>query len=115
MTTKEKFISEIETILATNPISEEAMSFFNELKSSAPIVTEKGINILSYVQKQSMDYIFTAKMLAEQIDMNTRSISGTIRKLITDGFLEKVGNSSPLTYKITESGYNLDLDNIKNK
>ena len=90
------------------------MQFFNELKEEK-ILTKKGIEILKFLQNQNKDDVFTAKMLSENIDMNARSISGSMRKLLQDGFVERIGSSTPNSYKITEKGFSLDLDNLKNK
>lgn len=114
MTAKEKFISEISNLITTNPLSDEAMQFFNGLKEEK-LLTKKGAEVLKLLQNQDKDYIFTAKMLSENINMNTRSISGTMRKLLNDGFVEKIGSSTPISYRITEKGFALDLDNIENK
>lgn len=119
MTTKENFIAEIEKLLETNTINEDAMNYFAEFKNgtvkNSSVITEKGIAILEYLQSQDPNYTFSAKMLAEVLDMSSRSISGTMRKLTTDGFVEKTSTLSPITYQITELGQNFKLDEFKNK
>ena len=119
MTAKENFISEIEKLLKTNTINEDAMNYFTEFKNgtvkNSSVITEKGAAVLEYLQGQNDDYIFSAKMLSEALDMNTRSISGTMRKLAADGYVEKMSTLSPITYKITELGKAFKLDELKNK
>lgn len=120
MPTKENFISEIEKLLKTNTINDEAIEFFEMFKAgtikNSKIITSKGIEILKFLQSKPNDYVFTSKMLSTAIEsMNTRSISGTLRKMLNDGFVEKVGSTTPISYKITAMGMAFDLDNIENK
>ena len=119
MTAKENFILEIEKLLSNNTINEDAMNYFTEFKNgivkNSSVITEKGAIILKFLQTQPIDYIFSAKMIAEVLNMNTRSISGTMRKLLNDGFVEKVTTISPITYTITTAGREFNLDNFENK
>jgi len=46
--------------------------------------------------------------------MSSRSVSGTLKKLVADKFVEKIGSSSPVSYRITPIGYTFDLDKLKN-
>ena len=119
MTAKENFISEIEKLLKTNTINEDAMSYFTEFKNgtvkNSSVITEKGAAVLEYLQNQEDGYVFSAKMLAEALDMNTRSISGTMRKLAADGYVEKISTLSPITYQITDLGKTFEFDKVKNK
>ena len=120
MTAKENFISEIEKLLKTNTINEDAMNYFTEFKNgtvkNSSVITEKGAAILRFLQTQpSTNYAFTAKMIAEELNMNTRSISGTMRKLLNDGYVEKLTTLTPITYQITPAGLAFDLDKIENK
>ena len=41
--------------------------------------------------------------------MTSRTASGAMRKLVTDGYLEKVGEN-PVVYSITEKGISANLD-----
>ena len=119
MTAKENFISEIEKLLKTNTINEDAMNYFTEFKNgtvkNSSVITEKGAAVLRFLQTQPANYVFSAKMVAEELNMNTRSISGTMRKLLNDGYVAKLTTITPITYQITELGQKFDLDNIENK
>ena len=119
MTAKENFISEIEKLLTTATINQDAMDYFTEFKNgtvkNSSVITEKGIVILRYLQSKPNDYIFSAKMLAETLDLNTRSISGTLKKLVNDGYVLKVTTLSPITYQISETGKSFNLDEFENK
>lgn len=120
MTAKENFIAEIEKLLKENTINEDAMNYFTEFKNgtvkNSSVITEKGATVLKFLQTQySINYTFTAKMIAEELNMNTRSVSGTMRKLLNDGYVEKLTTIAPITYQITAAGLAFNLDKIKNK
>ena len=90
----------------------EAIEFYNELKNKlAKTFTENGAKILKCMQDNVEPYLntFSSKQLGELLFMPPRSISGSIRKLITNGYVEKhAGN--PITYGLTDEGRNLQLD-----
>ena len=41
--------------------------------------------------------------------MSSRTVSGAMRKLVTDGFVEKIGQD-PVMYTLTEQGKNIELN-----
>ena len=75
--------------------------------------TENGIKILKAMQDNDEKYlgIFTAKQLGELLFISPRSISGSMRKLISDNYVEKVKGSGGTTYLLTEQGKSLQFDN----
>jgi predicted transcriptional regulator len=50
-----------------------------------------------------------AKDIAEGLFINSRAVSGAMRKLVTDGFVEKLGEN-PVIYSITEKGKNIKIE-----
>ena len=50
-----------------------------------------------------------AKEIAEGMFISSRAVSGAMRKLVTDGFVEKVGQD-PVIYSITEKGKNIKIE-----
>lgn len=119
MTDKEKFIEIIDKLIEQGLVlDEEATNYFNSLKEKKekPIITEKGWNILHFMQENnnSYDNKFKAADIGDGIGISGKSVSGSIRKLVTDGFVEKVG-SNPVCYSITDLGktfkYNIEEDN----
>jgi predicted transcriptional regulator len=62
--------------------------------------------------KEINDWI-TAKSLGEALDISGRSVSGTMRKLVGDGFVEKKAGT-PASYKITEKGLGFNLEEKEN-
>ena len=115
MNNKEKFISEIENILINGiTLSTEAMTFFNELKilkaSKAVDITENGRKILTFMKenKDSYNNIFKAKEIAEGLFMPPKSVSGSMRKLVTDGYVNKIGQD-PVCYSLSDKGFDKEI------
>jgi DNA-binding MarR family transcriptional regulator len=116
MTEKEKFISEIEPLIVG--LSAESQSYFEKLKNDKPAkekveITENGAKILAYMQENWSQYnnVFKSKEIAEGLFVSSRSVSGSMKKLITEGFVEKIG-TDPVAYAITDKGKEKNLSNI---
>lgn len=92
--------------------SKGALDFFEEFKKSNNNIdiTEKGKNILSFLKR---NYRFKkdkmqAKDIAEGLFISAKSVSGSMTKLITEGYVEKNRIDGVLYYSITEKGLNFD-------
>ena len=112
MTNKEKFIQEHEDYISHEtviPFSEEAWSYFKTLKETEeiekPLFTENGAKVLQWMRDNENQYnnIFKAKEIAEGLFTTSRSVSGSMRKLVSDGFVDKTG-TNPSCYSLTEKG-----------
>ncbi len=79
--------------------------------NSKPEITEAGIQILEYMQNCDKTTL-RSKDIADGMGVSSRKVSGSIRKLVTDHFVDKFG-SSPVTYSLTEKGKNFDIENYK--
>lgn len=106
-----EFLTEIENI--KNQLSPEAQIFLQELiqqNKNKTTITEIGKKILITMSnnKNSYSNIFSAKQLGELLFMSARSVSGSMRKMITEQYVCKNG-CNPVTYSITEKG----LDAVK--
>ena len=127
MNKKEAFIKIIQTEIFDRPdIYIEnyemefgpAKEFFEELKQneikSKNIITENGLKILNfmYENKEKYNNIFKSKEIGEGLFVSGHSVSGSMRKLITENFVEKIGKD-PITYSITDKGINY-IDKKKN-
>ena len=125
MTKKEKFIKLIQTeifdradIWSENYKEdwEDVTSFWEEFKNgkvkNSGAMTENGQKILVWMQKNvdSMNNIFTSKEAAEALFTSGRSIAGSMRKLVNDGYVDKVGKD-PVQYSLTDAGKNYQFDN----
>lgn len=116
MNNKEIFIKEIEVLIENmkdydqgfHGLSEDAMKFLNNLKEkndNGVKLTEKGRKIFEYMinnlEEQANN--FSAEAIANGIFINPKSVGGSMRSLIKEGLVEKIG-SSPAIYSITEKG-----------
>ena len=126
MTKKEAFIKIIQTEIFDNSTIyienyskgewNKALEFFEELKNdktkSSKEMTENGQKSLIWMQEnlESMNNVFTSKEIAEGLFTSGRSISGSTRKLVNDGYVEKIG-TNPVQYALTEKGMNYKFDN----
>lgn len=74
-------------------------------------ITENGSKILKIMQNNFEKYnnIFTSKNIGEFLFMSPRSVSGSMKKLITDGYVIKLG-LNPVSYGLTELGKNYIFD-----
>jgi large conductance mechanosensitive channel protein len=50
-----------------------------------------------------------AKEIAEGMFISSRAVSGSMRKLVSDGYVEKIG-ADPVMYLITEKGKNINIE-----
>ena len=125
MTKKEAFIKIIQTeifdrtdIYAENYPDEYelAASFWEDFKDgkvkNSGVMTENGKKLLSWMQENvdTMANLFTSKEAAEALFTSGRSIAGSMRKLVNDGYVEKTGKD-PVQYSLTEAGKNYQFDN----
>lgn len=116
MSNKEAFIKLVEDLLINANVDENdeefimAMNYFEGLKGGNPDklpieITKNGIKILQFMQKNWEKYnnIFTSKIIADGLFISSRSVSGSMKKLMSEDFVEKLGGS-PVSYAITEKG-----------
>lgn len=122
MTKKEKFINVVSDLFRKTDMPtfagedyDDVMVYFEALKGSAdkekPAFTENGKLILSYIQqnKDTFNNLFKAKDIADGIGITSRTVSGAMRKLVTDGYVEKLGES-PVTYSLTDKGLSITFE-----
>lgn len=111
---KNIFIETVEELFKAYPLNvpSEAFDFFEDYKKAkngnSKAFTEKGIAIIKEMREVN-DWI-SAKSLGERMDISGRSVSGTMRKLVTDGYIEKQAGN-PASYKITDKGMTCEFDN----
>lgn len=114
MSLKQDFISYVESNFNTNPMPETLTEYWEKFKGSAgdkekPMFTENGKKILMFMQENQDTQTWKAKDIAEGLFIASRTVSGSIRKLVNDGFVEKVG-TDPVIYSITEQGKNIKIE-----
>lgn len=93
---------------------EAAKIYFEAFKGGAekekPAFTENGKMILQYMKDNNSAYnnLFKAKEIGEGLNITSRTASGAMRKLVTDGYIERMGEN-PVIYALTEKGIEIDL------
>lgn len=121
MTNKEMFIQEIEELLADrcktfgeDGLSEGARAYFEQLKATPekekPPFTENGAKVLIWMQEnyESYNNILKAKEIGDGLFCSSRTVSGAMRKLITDGYVSKT-EGTPTCYSLTELGMSVTV------
>ena len=115
---KQEFINFLNALIAAAPdtadrlMTDNVKTYMEALTSAEPekpILTDNGKLILGYLQNNPDITTIKAKDIAEGLFISSRSVSGSIRKLVTDGFVEKVG-MDPIYYSLTEKGKNFNID-----
>lgn len=118
MSKKQEFINYVKDLMdATSeypvPMSDEARlyweAFCGTTETEKPMFTDNGKLILKWMQENTSDPMLRAKDIAEGLFIGSRAVSGAMRKLVTDGFVEKVGQD-PVIYSITEKGKNIKIE-----
>ena len=110
MTKKQIFVSEISELIKDHPLSEDAMTYFNGLVVASDIgkakLTINGKIVLKFMQENKDTYnnLFKAKDIGEALGIASRTISGGFRKLVSDGYAEKIGEGTPVVYALTKKG-----------
>lgn len=98
-------------------LPDEVKEYYDILRSQEdkyvdkPLLTEIGLQILEYLQGSDSKSL-KAKDIADGMGISSRKVSGSIRKLVTDEFVEKFG-SNPVVYTLTNKGKNFDIENYK--
>lgn len=124
MTKRDIFIQIVQTVIFNSGENfnfsdkelNDALEFFEELKNNkiknSNTVTENGAKLLAWMKENidKMSNVFTSKKAAEALFTSGRSIAGSMRKLVTDGYVEKTGKD-PVQYSLTEAGKNYQFEN----
>lgn len=94
---------------------DEVQDVYNMLQEQQamekPMFTESGLSILEYLQTCDAKSL-KARDIADGMVISSRQVSGAIRKLVTDGFVDKYGQN-PVIYSLTEKGRNFDINEYK--
>lgn len=119
MSRKQAFIDFVNDLIKNceHPVgmSEDAEFYWNYLKNSNddeiknPLFTENGKRLLICLQEHSEKEAWKAREVAEELGISSRSVSGGMRKLVNDGFVEKL-NDNPVVYAITNKGKEITIE-----
>ena len=95
-------------------MNEDVEFYWNYLKNSNddeiknPLFTENGKRLLICLQEHPEKEAWKAREVADELGISSRSVSGAMRKLVTDNFVEKIGKN-PSIYMLTEKGKNYNI------
>lgn len=117
MTVKQEFCNFLQSLMDASPqitaeISDNLKAYvdilLNEDEENKSEITDNGKQILKYMQDNDSP-TYKARDIAEGLDVLSRKVSGSMRKLVTDGFVEKVGKD-PAVYILTDKGKNFAIE-----
>lgn len=120
MSKKQEFINFIEEVfneanIGPDHMSENVRLYWEALKTAEdkedkPTFTDNGKLVMTYMQDNAKSTSsWKSKDIAEGLFISSRTVSGTMRKLVTDGFVEKIGQD-PIVYTLTEKGKTIEIN-----
>lgn len=118
MSKKQEFIKFIDETLKTAKINKEdwpenALLYWDAFcgtddNGERPLFTDNGKLILQFLQDNQTTPMWKARDIAEGLFISSRAVSGAMRKLVSDGYVEKVGEN-PVIYSLTVNGKNIEV------
>lgn len=116
MSKKQDFINYVEMNLMSKlndeEVPENVRIYWEALKSKEekekPLFTDNGKLILQYMKDNQATETWKARDIAEGLFISSRTVSGAIRKLVNDGFVEKI-SKDPVIYSITDLGKTITI------
>ena len=117
MSKKQEFVKYVNSLMAAAPsveMSEDAHLYWTAFcgldeNGEKPLFTDNGKLILKFLQEHQETDMWKARDIAEGLFINSRAVSGAMRKLVTDGYVEKIGQD-PVVYSLTDNGKNIEID-----
>lgn len=87
---------------------EAYLNMLKDVKEEKSEITDNGRVILEFLKNNEDVKCWKAKDIAEQIGISSRGASGTLRKLVNDGFCEKL-STNPAVYTLSDKGKKYQL------
>lgn len=112
---KQEFIDYLNALMAAAPHVEMSANVkayidaLTEVQDEKPVLTDNGKQILMYMQQNTDKTAFKAREIAEGLFISSRGVSGSLRKLVNDGFADKM-SENPVIYTLTEKGKNYIIE-----
>lgn len=107
MSKKQAFIDYVSPLFAEGNIPSDVMDYWNaftaERNTEKPAFTENGMLVFKFLKEHMDIETWKSKDIADAIGLSSRSVSGSCRKLVTDGYVDKLGKD-PIFYTLTEKG-----------
>ena len=111
-----KYVKELQSYCdaySTVEINDEARLYWEAFCGNddveKPMFTDNGKLILKYLQDNVQETMWKARDVAEGLFISSRAVSGAMRKLVSDGYVEKMGQD-PVIYSLTEKGKNIKIE-----
>ncbi len=115
---KNEFLDFIDDLISHNEdyaksiMTEDIKDYLEILRTSSdtskPEITDNGKLVLKYMQDNNIK-MAKSRDIAEGLGISSRAVSGTLRKLVNDGFAEKIGKD-PVIYTLSEKGKNYNIE-----
>lgn len=102
-----EFITMVETLIdGRSELKDEfpnGMAFWEDFiaEKSAVKITEKGQMIFDYLKEHNDGEWRTASEIGIGTNMAPKSVSGSMRKLIEEGYIEKTKTDNGMAYRLT--------------
>lgn len=117
MSKKQEFIKYVNELIVAAPNvqpNEDASLYWSAFcgldeNGEKPLFTDNGKLILKFLQEHQETPMWKARDIAEGLFISSRAVSGAMRKLVTDGFVEKVGQD-PTIYSLTNNGKTIIIE-----
>ena len=117
MSKKQEFIKYVHELIIAAPgvqPNEDASLYWSAFcgldeNGEKPLFTDNGKLILKFLQEHQETPMWKARDIAEGLFISSRAVSGAMRKLVTDGFVEKVGQD-PTLYSLTNNGKTISIE-----
>ena len=118
---KKEFLVFLDNLMAAAPnetakyMNDDAKTYIEALHMSSneekekPAITDNGKLVLAYMQTSGITAL-SAKRISDGLMLSSRVVSGAMRKLVADKYVEKVGEN-PAVYVLTEKGKNFKAEN----
>ena len=115
---KKEFLDFLNALIAAAPdVAKELMTdnvkqyidILMDTTNDKPDLTDNGKLVLKFLQDNKDTTSWKSKDIAEGLFISSRTVSGAMRKLVTDGFVEKLGQD-PVIYTLTEKGKNYNIE-----
>ena len=115
MSKKQEFIKYAEMAFEAYPceMNEDVRLYWDAFRGvvdgEKPLFTDNGKLIMKYLQDHQDNPMWKSRDIAEGLFISSRAVSGAMRKLVTDGYVEKIGQD-PVVYALTENGKSIVID-----
>ena len=114
MSKKQKFIDYVACLFDEGKdIPQDALDYWNAFTAEKNVeksqFTENGKRILTFLKENDNIESWKSKDIAEALQITSRSVSGSMRKLVSDEYVEKIGQD-PIFYTLTQKGKEVQID-----